>query len=804
MIRTRHRRLALLLLPLAVALMAPGSARAGKAPPLAGGTARVAGPGELQGRGLVTQRIEIEAEVALQAGALEITYPDGTVLAAAAVVKGSKLALAFDAAAEAALEAAARERIRDAMQAARQPLPSLVLDRVTSSAKVRTKGASPSFELQIDVSLAGADTSGKAWKGGYRETLTGPLVVPPPPPLDPDRDVLATRGSDVVLHVQDVLPALAAGAQARWNQTLGTRVRFSAHATGIAFTAPDDVGALLFELEVREGKLARTLLVMVHVVQDASRAVFVGPFASSQIWWDPQAPPGSVRNPYFELGDAVSASPPGADFYLNSSMRSTYPVLEFDRVPLGADASLFGGYDASWIRDPELRRTALQVNPVSPIVLRSALEPVWFSGFDVESWAIAPLADRSGDIVLVEARGDAAGSVSVTIENSTIESRASSGPGKSSYGLVARALDALAIRRSVIAAGHGSDGPLVSTPPSSTATGARGADASGSQGGCSSGRGTCGGDGGAGGGIPGYQSGGDGAGFGGGAGGVRLPFRLGAEAGADGLVTGVFGNGGVIGTSGQPAGPLPVAVDPGGLPLTRDGGAGGAGRRGDPGYGGGGGYNDNFLLGGGGGQGGQGGAGGAGGGGGGGGGHSVGVLIHDVRELSIESSAIRAGAGGKGADGGRGGAGASGGPGGAGAPGASFAGISAGSGAAGGRGARGGTGGGGGGGMGGSSFGVLLVGAARLESGLLRDTLVQSDSGGQGGRPGATGESIGVPVSAAGGWSYPLFATGPLAPGAIALEGATLLPGAPGPGGAPADWQPADPGPPGQSGARNF
>ena len=116
----------------------------------------------------------------------------------------------------------------------------------------------------------------------------------------------------------------------------------------MTFTAPAHPSTLTFEMVVtgRSGDVAIDT-VRVDVFADASSTVFVDPEARSA------SGDGTRDRPYRSIDAAVAASPPGTDLYLRSSGRSH----DVGPIALTGGRSIFGGYDADWVRDPAVRAT---------------------------------------------------------------------------------------------------------------------------------------------------------------------------------------------------------------------------------------------------------------------------------------------------------------------------------------------------------------------------------------------------------------------------------------------------------------
>lgn len=548
-------------------------------------------------------------------------------------------------------------------------------------------------------------------------TTTSTTTTTSPPP----EAAIANAGEDrVVSAAVDVeLAALDLSEPNQsvvWRQTAGPDVT---GGTGrllgpeVTFRSPGRPATLSFDVVVtgRAGDVARDDL-RIDVLQQADAALFVDPAGGSDDG------DGSRDRPFRSLARALDAADGGIDVYL----RSTDSAHDLGDRTVRGGTSIFGGYDADWVRDTADRATVAGVGGLRiegrGVTILSALDVV--------------TGDRDGAAEAVTATG----LDRLILEQSTVTAGASAtGP---SVALVARSVDEVFVVESTLrggAAGDGADGVAASADSSPAADGASAVARTGGDGGGDGGRG---GDGG-----------------------------IGPTAGTDGGPAGEGGTGGVPGGEGTPgAGSDGGPGGPGG-----DGGGGAAdgaqpdatgapgapGQVGEPALGGRGGGGGGGLVahdGGGGGGGGAGGPGGAGGSGGAGGQGSIGVLLVDVDRVVIRDATVQGGVAG---DGGAGGLGAIGRPGGAGGQGAE--GIStfldtAGSGGGGGGGGAGGEGGQGGGGAGGASVGLVTSGVGEVE---VTDSVIRGGTGGaggpggQGGVPGADGTDGGGRVGGSGG-----------------------------------------------------
>jgi len=510
-----------------------------------------------------------------------------------------------------------------------------------------------------------------------------------------------------------------------------------------SFTAPNDVATLTWEVEATADGVAQTDRVRVQVFNDRNkRAVFVGETTSS-------SPDGTQGNPYPGLAEALPFVNAGDDIYV-MTQSMPYQLSNTFVVPTGS--SVFGGYDADWVRNVTASPTPVQLtarNDMQPVIRANAYTaPTYISG-------LAIVANNGATDVGVSMLGmlidgnDAPGPVHV-IDNivtaANVASGTSAAPG-SSYALMVRNVQAARIYRNQLNAGNGGRaapgaGGTRGTDGDAAGTPGRGAGkVSGENeggGGGDWGRGPAGGGGRGGNGqsIDGTTGGSGGSG----AGGCKNATSVGGDGG-DGA-PGALGAGGGEFNRNVSAGFSPAP-----------GVNGTSGRRGSGGGGGGGGGGCGTAGGGWGGGGGEGGGGGTPGFGGSGGGASVGVWIDNVANADLRDNTIVSATGGAGGNSGAGGGGGSGGRyGNGGAPGENcFLGLCdrGGYGARGGWGGDGGAGGRGGAGSGGPSIGVFVTtGSAPV----LTRNAVRSGTGGNGGHYGNSGN---------GGHSYAVFDANP-------------------------------------------
>jgi hypothetical protein len=592
------------------------------------------------------------------------------------------------------------------------------------------------------------------------------------------------------------LDATTPDDQVRWTQTSGPDVTAGAggfSGPAVSFTVPPVVATIGFQLEVTGTEGAATDDVVVRILLDPTRAVYVDGARGDD------GGDGSRTAPYRTLRRGVEAGD-GADIYVRSI--GTYDETAAP-LTISAATSVFAGYDENWMRNASAR-ASIAVSSVG-LTLQGPGSGT-FSALEILGSA-APAGENAYAVRVI-------GAELVTLGDSRIVAGdAGRGPeggaGGSSIGVLGEDLGELNIVGTSVNAGRGGDGgPGPDAPQQVLVSGAgRGGDGSERSGGSpgsgattdsrSAMEGGGGGDGGDGGtdneGAPG------GLGPGGG---------VAADGGVEDDRDGEGGSGGAGGLGGDGGDGATGLGDVGSGSIRPVGGAGevgGSAVSGLGGNGGGGGYGPLLVFGGGGGGGGGGAVGGDGGGGGGGGGSSTAVSLHRVGRVRLIESVLTAGGGGGGGAGGAGQAPTGlGGVGGTGDVGSCVVVIctpdAGGDGGGGGGGGGGGEGGQGGGGTGGPSIGLLTEQVGSTE--ILAST-VRGGSGGAGGPGGSAGRDGGgggsadgrqagsagrlgdlltapAGVGASGGPSYARFDVGGTPE---SLDGSNLEPGVGGPGG---------------------
>ena len=600
-----------------------------------------------------------------------------------------------------------------------------------------------------------ADTSPPSSTSSTVATTSTTSTVATTSTLPDPASLIADAGPDLAVDAGGVVTleaaAITEGADnddVQWRQIDGPDVTGGVGALGgstVSFGAPDDVTTLRFELVVDNGELADEPTsadeLTVRIFEDADAAVFVDGASGDD------AAEGTMEAPLRTIGAATQRN--GSDIYV----RNTVSYSETQTVRLGPDSSLYGGFDAEWVRDRSLR-----------VSLSGASVAVAIDGpgdRHLESFTITT-ADAAPGARSIAVR--VAGADVVTIADSRIASgRGGDGTGTSDGGFAGASVGVLAtdsaeirIVRSTVNAGSGGDGADGSEGDDGGEDGDDGTDGSGVDagvGGESDEEEAAGGNGGDGGTS---ASGDDAEGPRGGSGGVAELDDGQPGDGGDGGVGGAGGNGGdglLNDDESVPTGATGLSGEDGAVGI---GGGGGGGGAAGPGVG--------LATGGAGGGGGAGGSGGIGAGGGGGGGGSIGLWAVRVDQVTISESLVAAGRGGNGGNGGSGASGVVGGNGGDGAEGGETTAV-AGDGGGGGGGGAGGDGGDGGGGAGGPSYGMLTTEVDQL---VVEFSTLRGGGGGNGadGGLGGAGGGSGDDGSDRSGGSG-----GAVASGASALNG---------------------------------
>ena len=567
-----------------------------------------------------------------------------------------------------------------------------------------------------------------------------------------------------------------------WTQTGGADVTGGAGIlTGAtpSFTSPEDVGTLFFDLVVNDGLADSDVVsIRINVLEHLGPSFYVDADNGDDTLGD-----GSRANPFASISHAIDSIPgPNYDIYVATPLSGAYDETA-SRLDIPFGTSLYGGYDANWIRDLSPANLTPLNGDTRAIHFVDVDDAAWFSGFLLVT-ELAGAGSRETTGISVDS-----GNATLYIQDNVISVGrvwTTQAAPTDSYGLRLAGIDRVRVLRNSITAGDGGFG-------SDGADGANGADGdngshSTSQNGGADGLSGCayptkpacharitvtnhGGIGGRGGNNPGGNGsdGGNGRNAGDGINGSGASGGAGGYGGSS-TNQGGHGEGGLGGNNSRiiSAGNGGRGGDGNGFTTAgfynnTPAQGGRTGGHASGGGGGGGGEAGTLDDGGGGGGGGAGGTGGIGGDAGFRGGASIGVLLDAVTDALIDANTITSGNGGDGGDGGTGGLGGDGGNGG------NPRGQQGG-------GERGGHGGGGGhggeGGQGGSggviSNNTLISGnggqpgadGAHSNGGAQGGRWGQNGSHGSNGGAGQTGYS-GIRASsgsaAEGGWSYNIY-----------------------------------------------
>ena len=578
------------------------------------------------------------------------------------------------------------------------------------------------------------------------DTDTSEPLLPPntAPVADAGTDITVSRHFTVNLDASNSSDADGDALSYTWTQTAGPDITGGAGSlSGVtpAFIAPAEVDTVILELVVNDGTDdSATDTIVINVLEDVNVAYFVDGDSG-----DDSTGTGSSDNPFASIAKALcEVTGDQQDIYVknrtgniaydettdpcpDSPARETSEVLS---IPTGT--SLYGGYGENWIREHQTLPTMVNTLHHGFRFVSVAID-AWFSGFDVDA---ADSPAPSSSVYALYASGSAALTVSDNDLNAGDVGFGNAANPGNSFGIALMGLNSITVERNNISAGAGGSGLDVgNTFATEAASGAKGANASGTTFGLGGAGGGPEGNGGARGGTPGREGGQNGT------------------TGNNGK--GPAGDGGCGG--GVSSGGYDCAGENSNGDAGRNGQNGGQGADGSAGNGGPGdriipatGSNGNVARdGGGAGGGGGGGAGGAGGPGGPDGGASIGLYLFGINTALVDDNFISSGLGGNGATGGQGQVGGDGGASGAGGDGnnGTFGG-SGGDGGNGGVGGKGGTGGRGGAGGGGPSYGIAV--SAGLAPAITNNQIT-SGNGGFGGFGGDGG------FGGTGGFSYSIF-----------------------------------------------
>ncbi|NND73894.1 MAG: hypothetical protein HKN44_02705, partial [Ilumatobacter sp.] len=231
----------------------------------------------------------------------------------------------------------------------------------------------------------------------------------------------------------------------RWTQTAGPDVTGGTGSLSgpvVVAPAPADVTTLSFRLDVAGTDGVATDDVVVRVFEDADRAIFVDGERGDD------TNDGSLAAPLRTVAQAVAVAD-GRDVYIRSigSYDTSGATLE-----LAADSSIYGGFDANWMRDVSRRAT---INGAPLAVRVTGAGERWISAVELTSASGGPdehsVAVEANDVGVLHVEdsrivaGD--GGESATRPN-----------GGASVGVLVAGADDVLIERSTVNGGRGADG----------------------------------------------------------------------------------------------------------------------------------------------------------------------------------------------------------------------------------------------------------------------------------------------------------------------------------------------------------
>ncbi|MGB5082561.1 MAG: hypothetical protein WBO23_17670, partial [Burkholderiales bacterium] len=292
----------------------------------------------------------------------------------------------------------------------------------------------------------------------------GAAVAPPPPA---NTAPVANAGADIEVSKTFSVTLNGSGSDAdgdtlayTWTQTKGPDVTGGAGTLSGAspsFSAPDAVDTLVFSLVVSDGtENSAADTVFVNVFEDQSVRYFVDGDSG-----DDTTGTGSRDNPFKTIAKAVTQLTGNLeDIYVMTravvppaAAPAAYDETAGDLV-LPAGTSLYGGYDANWVRNAQANKTLVNTNHRG-VRFENVTLDAWFSGFDLVT-ADSPSA--TDDVFGVFGSGTAALHVQDNvIATGNVEAGQDLTPG-SNYGVALSFLSMATITNNVITAGEGGDG----------------------------------------------------------------------------------------------------------------------------------------------------------------------------------------------------------------------------------------------------------------------------------------------------------------------------------------------------------
>jgi hypothetical protein len=610
----------------------------------------------------------------------------------------------------------------------------------------------------LSASIAAIILSSCGGGGGGDSGGNPPQSNNSPPSVTADERMIVSAGDAVTVTASATDPD-ADSISYQWTQQNGDAVANTQGFTtsSASFSAPDKVQTIVFQVTATAAGQSDSTTVQVIVLEDVDTAVFIdADFTGTS--------DGSIDAPLTDLEAALTDSPDGTDFYIQTlDNNASYALWENPSfIPSLRDgSSVYGAYSDDWSRDTISNLTPITAQRLG-LVLRDIDQVTTVSGLDLTvtldpdnitaTNTIGVYADNgSSEFILENNKIHVEGFPGVVVDNLS---------AGSVYGFYANSVDTVSIATNTVVTGNGlatSNRDIRTSGEGDDGNAGGNSNVGDNQIGGSGGSGTGGRNGGKGGdaGRSADEKGDNGedgngrddpyiAGGGGGLGGLKYLNEI--RYGFDG-VNGGFGRSGIIGDGATGFGALS-----GDVYTSSQGSDGSDGYAGAGGGGGGGGAASEKLGvdGGAGGGGGEGGDGGSSGFGAYSGGASIALHIAGPTMSNITGNTLTSG---NGATGGIGGAGSSGGEGGEGGEGVNgnldYAGE--GRGGDGGKGGTGGRGGAAGSGAGGPSFGIF-IGANTPAN--IDNNVITTGNGGSGGEAFLDFESKGA---GNGGWTVGIF-----------------------------------------------
>ena len=239
-----------------------------------------------------------------------------------------------------------------------------------------------------------------------------------------------------------------------WVQTGGVDVTGGAGflvGETAAFDAPQDVGTLFFDLTVNDGiDDSPAVAIQVNVLEHLGPSFYVDGMDGDDSLGD-----GSRDLPFASISHAIS-SIPGAnyDIYVKTPPSGGYSENSA-RLEIPDGSSLYGGYDANWVRDVTFNRTIIFGNKRA-LHFVDVNSDAWLSGFDIRT----ANSSSSQPSISVGVSVDS-GSATLHIQDNSIYSGdvlANVAAPNDSYGLRLAGVYALRVLRNQVTTGDGGNG----------------------------------------------------------------------------------------------------------------------------------------------------------------------------------------------------------------------------------------------------------------------------------------------------------------------------------------------------------